>query len=108
MKHRIVTIQFSRAGERENVDLDPNLAYRVRIDGGPPEEFRSPWTQDQLDDCVEVLRNKGDSRPTAELIMDLGKQIGCWEIPIHVKARHAAEQGHLEKDGGTLVLENLC
>lgn len=76
MNHRIVTVQFSRAGERENVDLDPELAYRIRIDGGPPEDFRSPWTQDQLDDCVEVLRNKGDARPTTELIKDLGNQIG--------------------------------
>lgn len=76
MNHRIVTVQFSRAGERENVDLDPDSAYRVRLDGGPPEEFRSPWTQEQLDDCVEVLRNKGDARPTTQLIKDLGKQIG--------------------------------
>lgn len=76
MNHRIVTVQFSRAGERENVDLDPDLTYRVRIDGGPPEEFQSPWTQDELDDSVEVLRNKGDARPTTELIQDLGKKIG--------------------------------
>ena len=76
MNHRIVTVQFSRAGERENVDLNPDSAYRVRLDGGPPEEFRSPWTQEQLDDCVEVLRNKGDARPTTQLIKDLGKQIG--------------------------------
>ena len=76
MNHRIVTIQFSRAGERDNVELSPDLAYRVRIDGDPPEEFHSPWTQDQLEDRIEMLRNEGDARPTTELIRDLGKQIG--------------------------------
>jgi hypothetical protein len=76
MNHRIVTVQFSRAGDRDNFELDPDSAYRVRIDGEPPEEFRPPWAQGQLDDNIEVLRNKSDDRPTTELIKDLGKEIG--------------------------------
>ena len=76
MSHRVVTVQFSRDGERENFNLDSQKAYRVRIDGGPPKTFRSPWSQDDLEAHIEVLRNKDDARPTTELLKDLGKQIG--------------------------------
>ncbi len=103
MNHRVVTIQFSRAGERDNFTLDPAVEYRVRIDGGPPETFRSPWTQDQLEDHIEVLRNKGDARPTTELLKDLGKQIGraLYEIPGIEKALEARDESvtvHLQLD----------
>jgi len=77
MTHRVVTVQFSRAGEREGFELDPETLYRVRIDGGPPEEFRPPWNQKQLEEHIEVLRNEGDTRPTMEHLKELGKQIGA-------------------------------
>ena len=76
MAHRTVTVQFSRDGEREGVDLDPARPYRVRIDGGPPSDFVSPWTQEELEQHVETLRNKSDVRPTSELLRGLGKQLG--------------------------------
>ena len=76
MNHRVVTVQFSRDGPREGLDLDKQMAYRARIDGGPPSPFSSPWSQDELEDHIEILRNKGDQRPTAELLKELGTQLG--------------------------------
>jgi hypothetical protein len=76
MSHRVVTVQFSRSGPREGVELDAALDYQVRLDGGPPSTFRSPWTQQQLDEHVETLRNKGDQQPAADHLRELGKQLG--------------------------------
>jgi len=77
MSHRVVTVQFSRDGQREGVELDPDREYQVRLDGGPPSTFRPPWTQLQLDEHVETLRNKGDQQPTADHLRELGKQLGA-------------------------------
>ncbi|MEM7310921.1 MAG: CHAT domain-containing protein [Planctomycetota bacterium] len=76
MPHRVVTLQFSREGESEALDLDPGRTYQVRVDGGPPGTFSPPWTQEELEDRVETLRNKGDERPTAELLKQLGRSLG--------------------------------
>ena len=76
MSHRVVTVQFSRDGQREGVELDPDREYQVRLDGGPPSTFRPPWTQVQLDEHVETLRNKGDQQPTADHLRELGKAAG--------------------------------
>src|SRR5262245_706373 len=77
MSHRVVTIQFSRSGPRDGVELDVAREYQVRLDGGPPSTFRPPWTQAQLDDHVELLRNKGEQQPTADLLREIGKQLGA-------------------------------
>lgn len=76
MGHRVLTVQFSRGGPREGVELDTALDYQVRLDGGPPSPFRSPWTQQQLDEHVETLRNKGERQPAGDLLRELGKQLG--------------------------------
>ncbi len=76
MNHRVVTVQFSRDGEREGLNLDPQTVYQARIDGGPPCRFSSPWKQEELEDLVEILRNKGDQRPTTELLRELGRKLG--------------------------------
>lgn len=77
MSHRVVTVQFSRSGPREGVELDAALDYQVRLDGGPPSTFRSPWTQQQLEQHIETLRNMGDQQPTADHLKELGKELGA-------------------------------
>ena len=77
MSHRVVTVQFSRNGLREGVHLDVALDYQVRLDGGPPSTFRSPWMQEQLEEHIETLRNKGDEKPTADGLRELGKELGA-------------------------------
>src|SRR5262245_13640346 len=80
MSHRVVTIQFSRSGPRDGVELDAARDYQVRLDGGPPGTFRSPWTQEQLEQHIETLRNVGDEEPTADHLRELGKELG---VAIH-------------------------
>ena len=72
----VVTMQFSRDGDREDVPLDPQTEYHVRIDGGPPQVFRSPWDQDKLEQQIEILRNKGDERPTSDVLKEMGQELG--------------------------------
>ena len=74
--HQVVIVQFSREGERDGVSLDPATPYLVRIDGGPPHPFHPPWTQDELEDLVEKLRNKGEEKPTSERLAEAGKHLG--------------------------------
>src|SRR4029450_3254361 len=76
MSHRVVTVQFSRSGPRDGVELSAGLDYQVRLDGGPPSTFRSPWTQLQLEEHIETLRNKGDQQPTADHLRELGRELG--------------------------------
>src|SRR5262245_34592483 len=80
MSHRVVTIQFSRSGPRDGVELDAARDYQARLDGGPPSTFRSPWTQEQLEQHIETLRNVGDQEPTADHLRELGKELG---VAIH-------------------------
>lgn len=77
MSHRVITVQFSRDGRREEMPLDPATPYQVRINGGPPSTFHSPWGQAELEAHLETLRNQSDERPTARVLKEIGKALGA-------------------------------
>lgn len=76
MEHRVVTVQFSRDGKREGLELDPAREYLARIDGGPQSTFVVPWTQNELELLVERLRNMGEEKPTTQYLRQVGMQLG--------------------------------
>ena len=58
------------------MELDPAVEYQVRINGGPPGIFRSPWNQEQLLDRIGMLRNVDDAKPTRIRLQEMGRELG--------------------------------
>lgn len=70
----MVMVRFEReAGELE---LDPGREYRVSVDGGPHSSFRSPWTQQQLEELIASLRNVAEAKPDTASLRQIGRELG--------------------------------
>lgn len=76
MVHRVVTVLFSRHGLQDGVALNTDDEYLVRVDGGPPSVFRSPWGQEELENLIDDLRNVGEFEPTIERTNEIGRALG--------------------------------
>jgi hypothetical protein len=76
MENRVVTVLFSRQGAQDGIELSPEDEYLVRVDGGPPSVFRSPWGQEELETLVDDLRNVGEADPTIERANEIGRALG--------------------------------
>ena len=92
MENRVVTVLFSRQGPQNGVELSPDDEYLVRVDGGPPNVFRSPWSQKDLETLIEDLRNVGGSAPTIERAKEIGRALGEQIFQIKGLQRHLSNR----------------
>ena len=70
-----VVVRFAREGGE--VDLDPGREYRVSVDGDPWGVFRSPWSQQQLEELIASLRNVAEEKADIEWMRRIGKELGA-------------------------------
>jgi tetratricopeptide (TPR) repeat protein len=95
MKDPVVTVSFSRDDKQEDVELDPKREYRVRVDGGPRSTFHAPWTQSELGELIDDLRNVGGTKPTIERAKEIGRALGERVFEIKGLERHLLRDGEV-------------
>lgn len=73
-----IVVRFSREGDPQvRIPLTRTQEYRITVDNGAWETFKSPWNQEQLDKHIKYLgnREKGDA-PHIEELNAIGKALG--------------------------------